>query len=548
MENPNIYQDMVAADATPKNPETPSSEAPASPENIKELGALVKEVSEAFQSMESITKNYFDAEGVDFGSISVIERLIKSPSNGDFSFPIKPDKDEELPAISISDVDIRQVLGDAYGDDKDANLALFDSIYATAARYIRIRDQFVYIQSEYREAMQKQYDYYTSPEYEKKMNERLKAMEDEYATTTDEAVKDALGKAIAAVKSLNSMDYIFKRLTGDGSDKEVKTIASNFFEYHGSTYVVNKYNKKATKIGIGGDLYLRCLNIETRFLDETYHPFNNLFLFSMIRLIAYIDVYNKDDVMFAKNTMRMLLRLINHAFPTTESENAFLNVIKTYLDHFMPMRDKFIAENTSYIKYVESINTPTSVCAEYTGVHEESDDSKWITNVVDDDGHTHVISEIVTKGGMKLFADGRAIIRPNELPEEKRDKLAVLGPNNEAVTININTACVLEAIKDIKNNGSAGACIPERPTTPKTCVVIKGLWTSREGFRCASAYRDIVNVYIDGDHVWIDNYFVVNGPVSKDSIFQDVWLADAAGIIRTNISMLAFADKISAKK
>ena len=566
-------EEQIATAETATEPQatevTPSKPTPMTSSELKELQSLVKEVTSTFKNMEAMTKSCFDSAGVSFESISILESLIKHPRENNSGsedtqgthtrrvtkFPLEDHavraNDTEYgktPESYVYDEDIQQVLGDAYveGDD-DKNMKTFNNVFQVAAQYISIRDALIGIQNEYREEVQKQYNYMTSPEFAKEQEERLKAMEQRYEEETDEETKKALGHAIAAIKSMNSMDYIFKRLEGETAKKEVDAIASNFFEARGSKYVLSKFAAKAKKLGIAGDMYLNCLNIETRFLDEMYHPFNNLFLFSMVRLIAYIDTYNKDDAMFAKNTMRMLLRLMNHSFPTPEAEKAFINVIKTYLDHFMPMRDKFAVENDSYIKYVESIHMPEPACLDIDIEHTEADDSKWIINVADDDGGLYVISELQSDEGFKLFANGRAIIKPSEVPEEYRDKLAVLGDDGNCASLNVATSVVADAVGVAKATGLSNH-IPVRPANiaPSGRINTKGLKTSRAGFSWISSVYGVVNVYVDGDRIWIDDYIVVNA-TTTNAPFTEVWLADEAGIIRTNISMAMVTSAIKPK-
>lgn len=528
-----------------------SKVTPMTSGELKELKSILTEVRSTFKNMEAMTKSCFSSAGVDFAVMDVIQLLItnnKDAKDGTMRFPIEDAPDGKTAAIYITDDDVRQVLGDAYVEnDNEKNVKLFDDIYQVAAQYISIRDALIDIQNEYREEIQKQYNYMTSPEFAKEMDDRLKAMEKKYEEETDESTKAELGKAIASIKSMNSMDYIFKRLSGEDAKKEVESITKNFFETRGSQYVMERYEKKAQKIGLGGNLYLNCMGIETKFLEEEYHPFNNLFLFSMLRLIAFIDVYNKDEVMYAKNTMRMMLRLMNHAFPTPEAEKAFLDVIRSYLAHFMPLRDQFVKENSSYHKYIESINTPESACLPYDRTHSEIYDSNWITNVLDEENNLHVITELKSSDGIKLFANGYPIIKPSEVPENVRTRLAVLSDNNECVSIPVDVTVVVSAINYAKHNSTDTVRVPNKPSPNATLVGVintRGLNTSRENFSWNNSTRDNVNVYVENDYVWIDDYLVINAqPKKLRGVSQhnhtEVWLADNTSIIWTNIAMSA---------
>ena len=116
-----------------------------------------------------------------------------------------------------------------------------------------------------------------------------------------------------------------------------------------------RFYKKMKMFGFKQDLYTYFLNIEETFLDERYHPFNNLFLYIYARMIAYSDPYNKKDVMFVNAINSGLASLIYHKFESTEQELNFKGIIMGIDDYFMGDREFFEKNNTTYEKHPERI-------------------------------------------------------------------------------------------------------------------------------------------------------------------------------------------------
>ena len=118
---------------------------------------------------------------------------------------------------------------------------------------------------------------------------------------------------------------------------------------------MDKFYAKMKMFGFKQDLYTYFLNIEETFLDEKYHPFNNLFLFIYARMIAYSDPYNKKDVMFANAINSGLASLVYHKFESTEQELNFKGIIMGIDDYFIGDREFFEKNNTTYEKHPERI-------------------------------------------------------------------------------------------------------------------------------------------------------------------------------------------------
>lgn len=551
--------------------------SPMNSRELKELQQMVKSAVDSFKAMEEMTKTSLEMRDVNFKAIEIIEALLqtnKEDAEGrmKFEYDYVADDDNLLHyELYVSMMDIEQAIGWIGGDDEEADKKekeLFQEVFAIACQYISVRNALVEIQEDYRKHIKEQYDYYTSPAYAKVMEDRLNAMKEQYAKEEDPDVKAKLEKAIAAIEAMNTMEYIFKRL--DEISGESATIADIFFDSRRSQYVIDRWMKKAKGLGINPNLFYEFMGIETKFLPETYHPFNNLFLFAMMRNIAHIDLNKKDDVMYARNTLRMMARLMNHAFPTQEVENSFLNVIMKYLDNFMPYRDKFVTDNQSYTAYLDKIRN------EKTEDSEETDDGPAIKDSMDIPVTTtmdfdksiwrgnvsigerlYVISERITTEGFKLYANGRPIIKPSEVPEEDREYMCLLPAEYDDVSAAYIITCIPnkvvgEMLAERRYVDASG--MPDIPFfhsmhTGDDTELIGNLplellnETSRGSWESYTA-DGVVPVFFENGYYFIGHYVVINYNPNMEN-HSHIWLADKNGIIRTKVTMETFKSLVN---
>ena len=190
-------------------------------------------------------------------------------------------------------------------------------------------------------------NYLSSDEVKKSREARLKLLKEQAETETDEISKKKIMKLINTMEQSLDFSFLFKRFEKYG-EKEVLDIKNAFFDDKKGSYHISRYENKIKKFGYNPDIYKRYFNIEEDFLDEKYHPFNNLFLYIYIKMVAYSDPYNNADGMFVRSLTAGLANLIYHRFSSTESEDKFKEIISSVLDKFMPFVEEFKANNRTY--------------------------------------------------------------------------------------------------------------------------------------------------------------------------------------------------------
>lgn len=183
-----------------------------------------------------------------------------------------------------------------------------------------------------------------SPERNSKRIEILKGNL-EKAETEDE--KKKIQNIINIFENLNNLGYIFKDINLY-SEKELDIITSNFLDPKKAEYMVNKFITKCKQMKINSQFYQLFLNMEELFLEEEYHAFNNLFLFFVMRYIAYANPYDAVSKSYALTMIMSIQKLMTNKYKTTEDKDNFLLVVKKFLDYFKPYTDRYKKQNATY--------------------------------------------------------------------------------------------------------------------------------------------------------------------------------------------------------
>ena len=164
---------------------------------------------------------------------------------------------------------------------------------------------------------------------------------------TDIVKREKIAKMIRTMESALNFDFLYERFDKYG-EKEVKSIMDTFFDERKGSYLMNKYMSKIKSFGYNEKTFTHFFNIEETFLPEKYAPFNNLFLFIYVRMIAYSDHHNKHEDMLVKALTAAIADLVYHKFESSETENMFISIIESVLDKFEGHRDYFVQNNTTY--------------------------------------------------------------------------------------------------------------------------------------------------------------------------------------------------------
>jgi hypothetical protein len=202
------------------------------------------------------------------------------------------------------------------------------------------------LQANLNEEYDKYLDYLASPEYsalqDKKIEELSARLEELEKSEKNQYVNIKKLKAdIRLLKGRYDFSFMDNRVT-------IENEMENFFNNYRSNYVIEKFTSKCKQSKVNPDVYRYFFNIEEKFLDEHYHPFNNLFLFYCMRWIGNADATKQRDEI--KLVFNILTKIVYNKFPSEEARQSALNAIMAHHDAYIEAgyTEKFIENNTSY--------------------------------------------------------------------------------------------------------------------------------------------------------------------------------------------------------
>lgn len=281
---------------------------------------------------------------------------------------VVPDVLEDMVLLTNDDIetgDIDKLL--TYLEDHFADNHKFEEKFIKATEE-EIRDSLRDIRKTFRMV------HSIEKEYHDIIKESKDILEEYFNYINSNRVDESIKKRLDVMKSINDIDDVSES-DKKQNEKLIKTLEKTldlsfitdglnidrvvevFFKDNLSSYVVTKFKNKIKKYGYNTDIYLRFFDIEENFLDEKYHPFNNLFLFIYMRYVGYSDPYNKDDGLYVRSITGNIANLIYHRFDTTDSEKEFIKFIELVLDKFIEAgyTDIFIMDNTSYKNNADNV-------------------------------------------------------------------------------------------------------------------------------------------------------------------------------------------------
>ena len=187
-------------------------------------------------------------------------------------------------------------------------------------------------------------EYLTSDKYYEENMKRIEKLKNDLNEEKDPKMKEKIGNMIDAMENRYTLQFMFKRLNELG-DKEVDRLVDIFFDDNRSQYIMKRYKTKTEKLGYHPDVYKYFLNLEEKYLEEKYYVFNNLFVFVVMNFIAYIDVYNTRDKMYAQSIINSMANVVYEKFPNEKTKQDFLNIMRRVLDFFENYREVFNEKN-----------------------------------------------------------------------------------------------------------------------------------------------------------------------------------------------------------
>lgn len=193
------------------------------------------------------------------------------------------------------------------------------------------------------------FEYIRSDEYIQRRKERIEKLKEKMEAEEDPIKKNHIKEALDMYNAMDSLSFLFTRIGAcTDNSKEIQSLMESFFSTDKGGYVMEKFMKKCRKTGISPKFYEACLNLEENFLPPEYLPFNNFFLFSVMRFVAYIDINNYRQKAYASKIISNLLLLFSHRFNKPEDEMDFINVVKRFEDYLMPYIDEFKERNITW--------------------------------------------------------------------------------------------------------------------------------------------------------------------------------------------------------
>lgn len=305
---------------------------------IKELFSMMKDMDDQVKMMEDFTKTDVENHGFNFSIIGDITRFTKDQIN-EFTpevlmniqnhYGLKAEESTESISYDEKAKSIRENLLDIY-DGVKSYLSL-----------LKDRNNIV---KDVEHAMKDYSDYLSSDEVKKKDEENLRELQSKIDNETDPKLKAAYQKKLDIISNSDSLEFILQRMKTLGK-KELDNIVDSFFNNKKFQYIIQRYEEKSRRLGYKPELYKALTDIEEKFLGEEYYPFNNLFLFIMLRFIAYADVNNDADALYCQSIIVKVSKLVYHKYNNDGEKEIVVNFIRMVDDYFQDYKELFVEKN-----------------------------------------------------------------------------------------------------------------------------------------------------------------------------------------------------------
>lgn len=179
---------------------------------------------------------------------------------------------------------------------------------------------------------------------------RLKAidvMKSANELETDENKVRSNERKIKIMEESITFSFLEERFIRD-KDDEVNRVIKSMFDPKLSSTIVKKFETISKHLGFPDKIYSHYLNIEENFLPEEYHPFNNTFLYIVMRYVSSVNESIQSNTMNARSIIGSIANLIYHKFDTEVEEKEFVAFIEHILDYFTDKKDYYVEVNTTY--------------------------------------------------------------------------------------------------------------------------------------------------------------------------------------------------------
>ena len=316
--------------------------------DIKSLMDTVKTMDEQIKFCLDMTKNEIEEAGYNFNIADDLDRFTKEQVKS-FNSTVIMNIRNKFKINSISTQAEDSTMEDTVGSydeivskTKEEILSFYDSV-VTLHKLIDDRNQLV---DDVQKVMNEYTNYLNSDEMKEKELQQIEDLRDQINNETDFVKKKKLEEKLHIIESTDTLNFIFDRMTRL-KEKEIKSIMESFFDEKKSNYILNRFKDKMKQLKMDGDQYKSLLDIEANFLDKEYHPLNNIFLFNLVRFIAYCDINSMKESTYAQTLLIRTLKLIYHKYKDHDEELLMIEKIRQLDDYFMPFVDIFKEKNTT---------------------------------------------------------------------------------------------------------------------------------------------------------------------------------------------------------
>lgn len=215
-----------------------------------------------------------------------------------------------------------------------------------------LRESIAEIEKSVNETNEEYFRYINSDEYREKKKEqitelkqKLKGLSGIEKLRCEELIK-------ITEHCVNGDSILYRIVNTDGSlnKTEVNSITRAFFDVNASKAIMNKFNAKCVKLGIDTDVYKSLFNVEeiiSNTTGEDLYCYNNIILFTWIRMVAYSNPENRNDNLLISECMKLLLKVVHNKYSSEEDQKHTVDIIKKFCEIFdtCGYHDKFVQHN-----------------------------------------------------------------------------------------------------------------------------------------------------------------------------------------------------------
>lgn len=334
-----------------ENTEGDENEDPigSSPKDYKIMIDLLNELNEQYKSLKSFYEDYIKKSyNLDPKILNDILPITKADIEG-MNIDAMIDFISDYHECGVDGVqNIYEMMAVTSDHPKDDFRDIIMDIKQSSMTIYTQKREMDHIRKESNKVLDEYMNYMSSDVVKKSRMTYLNNLKEAIKKESEEGKIKSMNKMISDIESSQNLSFIFDRFNKFG-DKEVNTIADIFFSVHKSSYVMERFKSKISRFGYNENIIQHFLKLEETFLDDHYHPYNNLFLLIYVRMVGHADSYNKTDTLWVNSLTSRISDLIYHR-SSPEDEASFIHILETVLDKFdaCGWYDKFVKDNSTW--------------------------------------------------------------------------------------------------------------------------------------------------------------------------------------------------------